>query len=228
MVVPEEGYPEERISLKDGSFYVFTDGVTEGQLEDGSMLGVYGMVELLNEGRAQTLQSRLHGITQRLDRGDGDLHDDITILGISRSGGTDRDEEAPLISRRLPARAKNLKTIRTVVGEALNDEQVDEKIAGEVVLAIDEACQNIIRHAYGKECDEDISLEVYLRGGRLEINLTDDAPPIDLDAVRPRDLDEIRPGGLGTHFINEIMDEVTYSYLESGTGNRLHMVKTIS
>jgi sigma-B regulation protein RsbU (phosphoserine phosphatase) len=228
MVVPEEGYPEEKICLDFGSFYVFTDGVTEGEMEDGSMLGVSGVIELLNKGRARSLQSRLHGITQRLDRGDGDLHDDITILGISRAGGADRNDGTPLVSRRLPARAKNLKTIRTVVGEALSEEKIDEKIAAEVVLAIDEACQNIIRHAYGKECDKDISLEVHLRDDRLEVNLTDEAPPIDLEAVKPRNLDEIRPGGLGTHFISEIMDEVTYSHLESGTGNRLHMVKTIS
>ena len=44
----------------------------------------------------------------------------------------------------------------------------------------------------------------------------------------PAGLDDVRPGGLGTHFINEIMDEVRFLVPPGGRGNRLEMVKRIA
>ncbi len=51
--------------------------------------------------------------------------------------------------------------------------------------------------------------------------------PIDPKTVRPRDLDDVRPGGLGTHFIAEVMDDAKFERPPSGNGNLLIMVKRI-
>jgi anti-sigma regulatory factor (Ser/Thr protein kinase) len=56
--------------------------------------------------------------------------------------------------------------------------------------------------------------------------LQDCGPPLDVERIVPRDLDEVRPGGLGTHFIRSIMDEVTYTHKE-GCGNVLRMVRRL-
>ena len=50
---------------------------------------------------------------------------------------------------------------------------------------------------------------------------------MDLESAKPRDLNEIRPGGLGIHFIREIMDEYVMGHLKGNTGNYLEMRKKI-
>jgi sigma-B regulation protein RsbU (phosphoserine phosphatase) len=101
------------------------------------------------------------------------------------------------------------------------------KSTADIVLAIDEACQNIIRHAYRGDSDNVIELEVEHRGDNLVFSLADHAPPIDPSKVKPRDLDDVRPGGLGTYFIRRVMDEVEFKIPASGSGNLLRMVRRI-
>jgi len=50
---------------------------------------------------------------------------------------------------------------------------------------------------------------------------------VDVSKVKPRDLEDIRPGGLGTHFIREVMDEVEFLRPPNDSGNILRMVKRI-
>ncbi|MBW2495521.1 MAG: ATP-binding protein, partial [Deltaproteobacteria bacterium] len=78
-----------------------------------------------------------------------------------------------------PARAAELKGVREAVREAVEGCGCSAKSSGDVVLAIDEACQNIIRHAYCGDSDNAIELEVEHRGDCLVFSLTDRAPAID-------------------------------------------------
>lgn len=82
LVVPEDGYPEVTLSLDGGTFYVFTDGVTEGHVEDGTMLGVEGFRAAITDCANQATSERLAGIVDRVVQEDIPLHDDITILAI--------------------------------------------------------------------------------------------------------------------------------------------------
>ena len=97
-----------------------------------------------------------------------------------------------------------------------------------IVLAVDEASTNVIRHGYGEQNTGDIILEIYYSQGELLIRMTDFAKPIDKKFIKSRDMNEIRPGGLGIHLISEIMDE--YKFLDSpdGVGNILEMRKRIA
>jgi len=73
---------------------------------------------------------------------------------------------------------------------------------------------NIIQHAYGCKdglaAEGEIIVEVLRNGDEWTFRLTDFAQPVDKTKVCSRDLDDIRPGGLGVHFIHEIMDEVKF------------------
>ncbi len=95
-------------------------------------------------------------------------------------------------------------------------------------MAVDEACQNVIRHAYRNDPDGEIELEIEHHGDELVLSLRDFAPEIDPDRVRPRDLDDVRPGGIGTHLIREVMDRAEFLRPESGRGNLLRMRKRIA
>jgi sigma-B regulation protein RsbU (phosphoserine phosphatase) len=132
-----------------------------------------------------------------------------------------------VLQRRFPARAAELKRIREAMREGVASCGCSAKSTADIVLAIDEACQNIIRHAYRGDSDNVIELEVEHRGDRLVFSLIDHAPTIDSSKVKPRDLDDIRPGGLGTHFIRRVMDEVEFQKPASGRGNLLRMVRRI-
>jgi len=132
-----------------------------------------------------------------------------------------------VLQLRFPARAAELKRVRDALRESLEGCGCSAKSTADIVLATDEACQNIIRHAYRGESDNVIELEVEHRGDRLIFSLIDHAPPIDPSQVKPRDLEDIRPGGLGTYFIRRVMDEVEFLRPASGRGNLLKMVRRI-
>jgi len=139
-----------------------------------------------------------------------------------RGGKADR-----LLELRVPARPDQLRRIRDAVRERALGCGCTRECAGDIVMAVDEACQNVIRHAYGGDPEGEIVVEVERRGPELVISLIDFAPPVDPSKIRPRDLDDVRPGGLGTHLIREVMDSADFLRGPSGRGNLLRMVKRI-
>jgi len=105
-----------------------------------------------------------------------------------------------------------------------------EDARGEIVLAVDEALTNVIRHAYHGRHDRPI--EVILSrveppaGGALQIVLRDWGDPVDPGRIKSRDLAEVRPGGLGVHIMTNCMDSVEYAHAADG-GTRLTLTKTL-
>jgi sigma-B regulation protein RsbU (phosphoserine phosphatase) len=95
-----------------------------------------------------------------------------------------------------------------------------------IVLAVDEACANIIKHTYGGRTDQTITIRCREAEDSLEFLLEDRGPPFDPGEACPRDLADVRPGGLGTHFMRSVMDTVEYGRRE-GCGNLLRMVKRL-
>lgn len=126
----------------------------------------------------------------------------------------------------LPADPCALHGMRQWLDTALTGSGLTEKLRGQLVLAVNEACMNIIQHAYGEKTEGEIRLHLAWQSGRLIIELEDDAPCIDPVAVQPRALSDVRPGGLGVHFIREIMDEMAF-LPGQGKGNRLRLVKRL-
>lgn len=106
----------------------------------------------------------------------------------------------------------------------------DAEMTGGVVLSVDEALTNIIKHAYDKAEDRPIDIELApFRNGRkqgLRIVLRDYGKVVDRSRIKSRDLSDIRPGGLGVHIINQCMDLVDYRPAAGG-GTRLTMEKSI-
>ena len=95
------------------------------------------------------------------------------------------------------------------------------------VLAVDEACANIIRHAYGGETRGGIGLRVSRVDDVLSFELTDDAPCVDPGRMRPKPLGECRAGGLGIALIDTVMDTWHVEPASSKSGNRLVLRKRI-
>jgi sigma-B regulation protein RsbU (phosphoserine phosphatase) len=93
-------------------------------------------------------------------------------------------------------------------------------------VAVDEACANIIRHAYGGRTDGDIRLACSVEDDRIEFTLTDRGrAPQDVARLQPRSVEEVRPGGLGMHLIRSVMDEVRFRFGEGE--NQLQLTKLL-
>jgi anti-sigma regulatory factor (Ser/Thr protein kinase) len=132
-----------------------------------------------------------------------------------------------LVEREFRARPDQLKGLRALVRDCLMAEGCRRVSADQLVVAVNEACMNIIQHAYAGNENGSFRLELIRSGEQVIVRLTDFAPAIDTRTVKPRDLDEVRPGGLGVHFINTLMDEVAFLDTGSTSGNILEMKKTI-
>lgn len=125
------------------------------------------------------------------------------------------------------SRAERLGPVRAMVRRAAESFGCSQPVADSLVIAVNEACMNVIQHAYRGEDAGEISLQIKTNGRQVIFRLEDHAAPVDLDKVRPRDLDDIRPGGLGVHFMREIMDSCEMGHLLGGHGNFLEMRKKI-
>ena len=124
------------------------------------------------------------------------------------------------------ARVDNLRAIRPQVDETAKAEGFDEKTADQLVLAIDEACANVIRHAYEHEPGP-VVLDIFREDKQLVFVLQDFAECIDCSSIKPRSLDEVRPGGLGINLIDQIMDSWEFANSSDGIGNLLIMKKQL-
>ena len=129
-----------------------------------------------------------------------------------------------LIVLSVPSHPKYLYVIRSTLYPLVLDAGFGKKEASKIILAVDEACSNIIKYAYEGDHAKTITLTVTVDAGRIAIQLKDAGKQVDVSTIAPRKLDEIRPGGLGTHFMGTVFDTVEYDTTQ-GTGTVLTLVK---
>tara|TARA_B100001113_G_scaffold79175_1_gene62228 strand:- start:491 stop:925 length:435 start_codon:yes stop_codon:yes gene_type:complete len=107
--------------------------------------------------------------------------------------------------------SSNLKHVRTFCREVFEKLNIPQGLKDELILAIAEAAQNIVKHAYKNEkTDDKMEIQISLENGHLEIGFSDKGRPVEKEKIRHRKIDDIKPGGLGTFFIQQIMDAVVF------------------
>lgn len=222
---PDSDYPEREFFLDGGTLYVFTDGVTEGYVEDGQTLGVDGLKRSFDSHQDMPVADRLNAVIARLRQSRQSLRDDLTLLAVNDAGPARQAVGEGILRITFQSRAGELKRVREAVAGALDKVGCATATARDLVLAVDEACQNVIRHAYGNDPDGEITLEIRQDDENLIVLLRDFADTIDPEKIKPRDLDQLRPGGLGTHLMQEIMDDVEFAPPRGDSGNLLRMIK---
>ncbi|MBX9633365.1 MAG: SpoIIE family protein phosphatase, partial [Magnetospirillum sp.] len=139
-----DGCPESVVDLAGGALYLFTDGLTEAKDENGRMLGNAGVQILLARHCALPSPDRLKAVVADVAKDGMTLRDDLTMLVVE-----DRRISRPSLDRHFPAQPNRLGEIRRAVAEIADSLGCPQALVQDVVLAVDEACQNIIRHAYG-------------------------------------------------------------------------------
>jgi len=129
-------------------------------------------------------------------------------------------------SKEFSVHSSSLKEIRVFAREVLSKDDIFKSTSDDVVLALAEAAQNIVKHAYsGQETSDNLKVEISFENNQLKIDLYDKGEPAIPTNIKPRDVDDIKPGGLGTFFIGQIMDEVLFKTAATDWVNHLVLIK---
>tara|TARA_B100000287_G_scaffold179516_1_gene169543 strand:- start:307 stop:720 length:414 start_codon:yes stop_codon:yes gene_type:complete len=123
----------------------------------------------------------------------------------------------------------SLKEVRVFSREVFEKINIPQDQKDELVLAIAEAAQNIVKHGYkGIENTTDkMQIKISLNNNELEIGFFDKGKEVVPGNVQHRKLDDIKPGGLGTFFIKQIMDAAVFKKDQKGWVNHLVLSKKI-
>ena len=128
-----------------------------------------------------------------------------------------------------PVNTKSLREVREFSREVISRSSILEESKEELVLAIGEAAQNIVKHAYKviDDTSDKMEITISLKNNELEIGFFDKGRAVDQDNVRHRKIDDVKPGGLGTFFIQQIMDAVVFKEGEKPWINHLVLTKKL-
>jgi serine/threonine-protein kinase RsbW len=130
----------------------------------------------------------------------------------------------------VPSTTQNLALIRDFVSRIAGQAGLNDVEVGQLELAVDEACANVIEHAYGDDKTKQVMIRAVFDEETLRIHVIDTGEGFDPTQVQQQDLKDLiakrKTGGLGMRLIKTLMDEVHYE-IEPGKKNELRMVKKL-
>ncbi|WP_165872892.1 ATP-binding SpoIIE family protein phosphatase [Nocardioides jejuensis] len=200
-VSPTGEYLESSVVLAAGAtLLLYTDGLVErrgASIQDGlDRLRV--LAATLADAGLEELCDAL--ITEMLDH--YPVEDDVALLVLR----TRRADGGPLHIE-VPAEAQVLVQVRNALRRWLRDVGVEEAIAGEVLVACGEACNNVVEHAYGAVTGN-LGIDLRVDDGVIEVAIRDRG------AWRP---EADRGGGWGLDLARALMDTVEVRGAADGT-----------
>jgi anti-sigma regulatory factor (Ser/Thr protein kinase) len=133
-----------------------------------------------------------------------------------------------IVELRIPAYADRMSLVRGTLRSAAEQCGFDAAATRDLILAVCEACQNVMQHGYAGQETGDIVLSVVRKDDDVIVSVRDFAEPVDPEKIRSRDLADVRPGGLGVHFIENLMDSAVFLPVADGIGNFLQMTKRVN
>lgn len=132
---------------------------------------------------------------------------------------------------KVKSRTENLSLIRDFVSSAASEVNIAKDVTENIILAVDEACTNIIKHAYKFSPDGEIIIKIKPSKSKFEIKILDHGITFEPDKVPEPDLQKYyrqrRVGGLGIYLMRTLMDEVKFSTVP-GKYNEVSLVKNIN
>ena len=123
----------------------------------------------------------------------------------------------------------SLKEVRVFSREVFEKLKLEQDLKDELVLAIAEAAQNIVKHAYkdSPDTEDKMVVQISCKENKLQIGFYDMGTPVDPGKVKHREIDNVKPGGLGTFFIQQIMDAVEFKDGKKPWINHLVLTKQL-
>lgn len=129
---------------------------------------------------------------------------------------------------KIPSQTDNLELIREFVSRIATKAGLDSDDVNKIELAVDEACANVIKHAYKKDEKHPIDIAIEIDYNKFTVIVTDKGKGFDIKKIKTPDmreyLAEMRVGGLGIFLMRSLMDEVDFD-VKPGGKNQVKMVK---
>jgi serine/threonine-protein kinase RsbW len=139
--------------------------------------------------------------------------------------------KAQKLTKTIESRTDNLLEVREFVLRAAREFGFSEEEASKVVLAVDEACTNVIKHAYQFAPDREIEIVIQPVKDRMQITVIDDGKSFNPSSAKLPDLKQhlshYRRGGLGIYLMRTLMDKVEYKYAP-GKKNEVRLTKYLT
>jgi serine/threonine-protein kinase RsbW len=137
-------------------------------------------------------------------------------------------KEFPEISKTILSKTQNLEEVREFVSNAARQFGFPDEEIENIILAVDEACTNIIKHAYQNAPDKEIHIRITRNKKAFEIKIFDKGKTFDPTTLRAPDLkqhvSQHRRGGLGVFLMKKLMDNVEYKFMP-GKPNEVRLKK---
>jgi serine/threonine-protein kinase RsbW len=134
-------------------------------------------------------------------------------------------------SLHVPSSTENLSMIRDFVKSIGTQSGMGDMEVARLELAVDEACANVMEHAYDADSAKEVSIRAIVDDNSVQIEVVDSGKGFDPAAVEQLNLEELvsakRTGGLGMRLMKSFMDEVHYE-MQPGVKNELKMVKRLN
>ncbi len=216
-------FPQQSTRLDQGGLYILTDGLTDARNDNNQRRELEGIIDDIKNTESESPEVRIGKLITSARR--HKLNDDATVLLIEKR---DHLQEETLAAEHFKASACQLKKIRHKVKDVATQVGFGNNCCQQIILSMDEAITNIIRHAYKDLKDGEIELEIKKQNNTLVIYLRDFAPEVYDSSIRPRDLSNPLPGQMGINFIDSVMDSWEFATPKDGYGNLLIMKKEIA
>lgn len=133
-------------------------------------------------------------------------------------------------SLNVPSSTENLAMIRDFVSNIGAQVGFTDAEVARLALAVDEACANVIEHAYSQEVTHDVTIRAVVDEDTLRFEIVDTGRHFDPALIQSQDVEELirqrKSGGLGLRLIRTIMDDVQYRIIP-GEKNELRMTKNL-
>ena len=130
----------------------------------------------------------------------------------------------------VPSSTENLALIREFVATIGAQAGLAEIEIANLELAVDEACANVIEHAYGHDATKEVTVSANFDGDSITFVIVDAGKGFDPAQINQEELESLiakrKDGGLGMRLIKTLMDEVQYE-IGPGQKNELRMTKRI-
>lgn len=130
----------------------------------------------------------------------------------------------------IPSSVENLVMVRDFIRRVCEQAGFEKPDITKLTMAVDEACTNIVEHAYGHDISKEVKVRAIYDDEQLRIELIDTGHGFDPTSVEPKTLEELvkkrQTGGLGLRLIKSLVDEVHYEF-SPGNKNELHLTKKL-